>query len=138
MAKPRKSEITATFQSDIKTVWDTVTDNREYQWRSDLERIEMLDGGTAFVEYTPNGNSTKFTITKKDAYHEYEFNMENKMFHGVWTGKFFKTETGGTKIIFKETITIPNPAIRFVSYFLMNLKKIQNTYIADLKKKLGE
>ncbi|GKX65705.1 hypothetical protein [Inconstantimicrobium mannanitabidum] len=137
MGKARTSEVTAYFNSNINAVWDVVTNNKDCEWRSDIEKIEILNEGE-FIEYTGNGNSTKFIITKKKSYSEYEFNMENKMFTGSWTGHFSETENGGTKIIFKENILIKNPIIRVLSYFLMDLKKMQNTYILDLKKKLVE
>ena len=60
------------------------------------------------------------------------------MFTGFWTGTFSETEAGGTKIVFKENIFIKNPIIWFLSFFLMDLRKIQDTYISDLKKELGE
>lgn len=70
MGKARTSEVTAYFNSNIKSVW-----------------------------------------------------MENKMFTGFWTGYFLETETGGTKIIFKENILIKNSIIKILSYFFMDLKK---------------
>lgn len=138
MSKARISEVTAYFNSDIKSVWDVVTNTSDCKWRSDIERIEVLSDGKEFVEYTHGGNATKFMITKKNEHTQYEFNMENKMFNGFWSGYFSKTEDGGTKIIFKENIFIKNPIIRVISYFIMDLKKLQNTYISDLKKELGE
>ena len=45
----RKSSITAQFDSDIKKVWDVVTNNGDSSWRSDLSHIEELDGGKSFV-----------------------------------------------------------------------------------------
>lgn len=138
LGKARTSEITAYFESDIKSVWNVVTNNNDYEWRSDIKNIEILNDGKEFIEYTHSGNATKFIITKKDNYREYEFDMENKMFNGFWSGHFLEIGTGGTEIIFKETIFIKNPITKFFSYFLMDLKKMQNTYISDLKKKLGE
>lgn len=138
LGRARISEVTAYFNSNIKSVWNVVTDNSDCKWRSDIERIKIIDDGKAFIEYTHSGNATKFIITKKNEYSEYEFNMENKMFTGFWTGHFSKTETGGTKIVFRENIFIKNPIIKLLAYFLMDLKKMQNTYISDLKKKLGE
>lgn len=138
LGKARTSEITAYFKSDIKTVWQVITDNSNYKWRSDIEKIEIMSDGEEFIEYTHDGNATKFSITKKEQCRKYEFNMENKMFTGNWTGRFEKVEKGGTKIAFTENIFIKNPFIRLLSYFLMDLKKIQNTYITDLKKELGE
>ena len=138
LGKARVAEITAEFNSNIKAVWDTVTNNNEYSWRSDIERVEVYNDGKEFIEYTHNGIDTKFVITNKDEYSEYAFNIENKMFTGFWNGSFSETENGGTKIVFKENIFIKNPIIRVISYCFMDLKKIQNTYISDLRKKLGE
>lgn len=132
------SEITAEFDSAVKSVWDVVTDLQDTAWRSDIARIEVLNGGSQFIEYTSNGNTTKFTITKKNELSEYEFSMENKMFTGYWRGTFAETEAGGTRVIFTENILIRNPIVRLLSYLLMDLGKMQRTYIADLKKRLGE
>lgn len=138
LEKVRTSEVTAYFNSNIESVWNVVTNNSDCKWRSDVERIEILNDGKEFIEYAHGGSATKFTITKKNEQSEYEFNMENKMFTGFWTGHFSTTKTGGTRVSFRENIFIKNPIIRVLSYFLMDLKKIQNTYISDLKKKLGE
>ncbi|MBL4932027.1 MULTISPECIES: hypothetical protein [Clostridium] len=136
--RERKCEIIAYLKSDVKSVWDVVTNNRDFKWRSDIEGIEIFNEGKEFIEYNKKGTSTKFKITKKREFKEYEFNMENKMFTGFWTGYFFEVENGGTKIIFKENIFIKNPIIALLSYIFMNLNKIQGIYVSDLKKKLGE
>lgn len=81
---------------------------------------------------------TNSSIFKKNEYSEYEFNIENKRFTGFWTGYFSETETGGTKIVFTENIFIKNPIIKVLSYFFMDLRKMQKIYVSDLKKKLGE
>lgn len=36
------SNIHATFKCDIKKVWDIITSLKDYSWRSDLEKIEVL------------------------------------------------------------------------------------------------
>ena len=138
MKKARIVEVTAYFNSNISSVWNVVTNNSDYKWRSDIEKIELSNDKKEFIEYAHNGYSTKFIITKKNEHKEYEFNMENKLFTGFWTGHFSETETGGTKIVLKENIYIKNPIIKVLSYFVMDLKKFQNIYISDLKKKLGE
>ncbi|MDD4569680.1 MAG: DNA alkylation repair protein [Tepidanaerobacteraceae bacterium] len=78
----RKSEIVDEFTSDIQKVWNIVTNNEDYKWRSDLERIEISDKGRTFIEYTKNGFQTKFIITKKIECSRYEFKMENSGFKG--------------------------------------------------------
>lgn len=56
------SKIKATFLCDVKKAWNTVTSLYNYQWRSDLSRIEVLDE-KRFVEYTKEGYPTTFTVT---------------------------------------------------------------------------
>ena len=134
----RKSNITATFKANVSTVWDVVTNNEKYSWRSDLSKIEILGDGNKFIEHTKDGFTTYFTVTTKQEYERYEFDLENNNMKGHWIGIFTTTEDGGTKIDFTEEINIKNPFMEILSYLFMNLKKIQETYIMDLKKELGE
>lgn len=134
----RRAVITAVFKADVQTVWDVVTDNENAGWRSDLSNIEVLDHGDRFVEYTTAGASTLFTITVKEPLKRYEFDMENKNFSGHWAGIFSETEDGGTKIEFLEEIKMASTVMELFSYLVMSLKKMQEAYIYDLKKRLGE
>lgn len=134
----RKSNITASFKADIKTVWDIVTDNENNTWRSDLSKIEIIGGGDRFIEYTKEGYQTQFHITTKEPYERYEFDMENKNFKGHWVGVFTEIAGGGTQIDFTEELNIKNPLMEVLSYLFMNLKKIQEQYISDLRKALNE
>lgn len=45
------SNIKASFLSDIKKVWETVTSLEDYIWRSDLSKIEVVSE-KKFIEYT--------------------------------------------------------------------------------------
>lgn len=137
MKKCRVAEISAYFDTDVETVWDIVTNNHDYEWRSDISKIEISDDGSTFIEYNKDGNSTKFTITEKTKNKLYKFDMENKFFYGNWQGEFFE-DNGKTKIVFIENIYVKNPIIKILSYVFMNLKKIQIQYIEDLKRKLNE
>ncbi|MGX9758381.1 SRPBCC family protein [Clostridioides difficile] len=137
MKKCRVAEISAYFDTDVETVWDIVTNNHDYEWRSDISKIEISDDGSTFIEYNKDGNSTKFTITEKTKNKLYKFDMENKFFYGNWKGEFFE-DNGKTKIVFIENIYVKNPIIKILSYVFMNLKKIQIQYIEDLKRKLNE
>nr|UWI49849.1 hypothetical protein NZ312_17275 [Clostridioides difficile] len=137
MKKCRVSEITAFFDTDVETVWNIVTNNHDYRWRSDISKIEVSDDGSTFIEYNKDGNSTKFTVTEKTKNKLYKFNMENKFFYGNWQGEFFE-ENEKTKIVFIENIYVKNPIIKILSYLFMNLKKIQIQYVEDLKRKLNE
>ncbi|WP_406543189.1 hypothetical protein [Clostridium ljungdahlii] len=48
----KESTITTTFKSDIKKVWEVVTNNNKYEWRSDLSKIDVSEDGNSFTEYT--------------------------------------------------------------------------------------
>lgn len=134
----RESTIVATFLSDVQKVWDIVTTNNKYDWRSDLAKIEVADDQMSFTEYTKNGYCTNFTITKKKQYERYEFDMKNKHISGHWIGIFSRTSNGGTQIQFTEQIKFVNPMMQLISYVFMNIKKMQKNYVADLRKALGE
>jgi len=131
----KKSTITATFKADIKKVWEVVTNNNNYEWRSDLSKIDVSVDGNSFTEYTKDNFPTKFTITLKKPYERYEFDMANKNMNGHWIG-IFSPVNDGTQIEFIEEVCVNN--------FIMNLfvgsylKKQQSLYIADLKKELSE
>lgn len=82
------STVKAVFQTDVKSVWDIVTSLDNYSWRSDVEKIEVIDDNR-FIEYTSDGYATKFTVTAKEQFKRWEFDMENDNMKGHWTGIFF-------------------------------------------------
>ncbi len=59
------SNIKVAFQSDIQRVWEVVTSLENCAWRSDLSKIEIVNE-SQFVEYTKDGYSTTFTITRTE------------------------------------------------------------------------
>lgn len=124
------SKISADFHNDLHSVWDVVTSLENYQWRSDLSRIEVVNE-KQFIEYTKDGYATIFTITVSEPYERWEFDMENSNMVGHWTG-VFKGKGGQTEITFTEDVTpkkwIMKPFVR--GY----LKKQQKQYIDDLRK----
>ncbi len=134
----RRSEISAVLQADIHSVWDIVTDNSNFSWRSDLERIDVSEGGRRFTEFTKNGFSTDFTVTVKEECRRYEFDMENRNMTGHWTGIFERADNGGTVIHFTEELRMQNPLMELLSHLFMNIGKMQRIFVADLKKALGE
>lgn len=126
------SNIKATFPEDIQKVWETVTDVKNYTWRSDLSKTEILNK-KQFVEYTKEGYATTFTITTTEPYKRWEFDMENGNIKGHWTGIFAQKE-GKTEIEFTEDVTAKKIFMKpFVKTYL---KKQQSLFISDLKKAL--
>ena len=128
--------IRAEFQTSVETVWNVVTDNERYGWRSDLEKIELSEDKNMFTEISRGGIKTDFTITEKKPFERYAFDMKNKNMQGRWTGKFVRGGNGGCIIEFTENVTAFSPVLNlFVKSYL---KKQQKQYVKDLKKALGE
>ena len=127
------SSIKAAFPCDVKIVWETVTSLNKYTWRSDLCKIEILNE-KQFVEYTKEGFATTFTVTAREPYQRWEFDMDNDNIKGHWAGVF--TQKGGqTEIEFTEDVTAKKLLMKpFVKVYL---KKQQSQYILDLKKALS-
>lgn len=132
----KKSTIMGTFKTDIKKVWEVVTNNSKYEWRSDLSKIDISVDGNSFTEYTKDNFPTKFNITLKKPYERYEFDMTNKNMNGHWIGVFSTTNKNGTQIEFTEEVSVNSPIMNLFAG--LYLKKQQSLYIADLKKELGE
>lgn len=127
------SEIKAVFSASVQDVWDIVTSLENYQWRSDLGKIEKLNE-KQFVVYTKNGFSTTFTITVSQPYKRWKFDIENSNMKGHWTG-IFAEKDGQAEIIFTEDVTAKKVIMKpFIKAFL---KKQQTQYVSDLKKALN-
>ncbi len=126
------STIKAVFQSDIHRVWEVVTSLKNYLWRSDLSKIEIINE-KQFTEYTKDGFPTTFTITVTEPYKRWEFDMENRNMKGHWTGVFME-KGGSTEVDFTEEVTAKKNIMKpFVKLYL---KKQQELYVEDLRKAL--
>lgn len=127
------SNIKASISCDVKKAWDTVTSLNQYEWRSDLSKIEVINE-KQFIEYTKDGFATTFTITVSDPCKRWEFDMENSNMKGHWVGIFSEID-GQTEIDFTEDITAKKLILKpFLKVFL---KKQQELYVSDLKRALG-
>lgn len=128
------SNIKATFQYDIEKIWNIVTTFEDYSWRSDISRVEVLND-YEFIEYTKDGYATRFTVTAKQPWKRWEFDMENDNMKGHWTG-VFEYKEGVTTIDFTEDVKAKKIAMKpFVGIYL---KKQQSAFISDLEKALAD
>lgn len=128
-----QSNIKRKLDCDINTLWNIVTNNNSYEWRSDLSKIEIVDD-THFIEYAKNNYPTFFEITKKETLKEYRFNIENTNMKGTWIGKFTELEKEITELDFTEELKFENPILKVLGKFY--LKKQQERYMQDLEKEV--
>lgn len=126
------SKVTVHFPCPVEQVWYTVTDVTCTSWRSDLARVELLDGAY-FVEYTRSGYATNFTVTACEPPRFWAFTMENNNMSGSWEG-IFEAVAGGTQLICTETVTAKRWWMcPFVPGYL---KRQQKRYLNDLRREL--
>lgn len=121
--------------SNIEKGWSVITNLEDCSWRSDLDRIEVLEAGKRFVEYTKDGYPTTFTITLFDPPVRYEFDMENGNLSGHWRGSLTALPNG-TMVDFTEEIAVKRPFMRL--FAAIYLKGQQKRYFHDLKARLGK
>lgn len=130
-----RSNIKKEFNCDIQKLWNIITDNIKYKWRSDLSKIEIIDD-THFIEYAKNNYPTHFTITSKVNLKEYKFDIENSNIKGKWIGILKKLDNGNILLDFTEEIETNN----FIMKLLAKpyLKRGQKRYMRDLEKELKQ
>lgn len=127
--------IKARLHSDIQKVWDIITDNYNYAWRSDLNRVSVSEDGETFIEYAKNGFPTTFSVSLKQPCERYELDMSNANMSGHWIGEFSRSENR-THLKFTEEVFVQNPIKNLFAG--LYLKRRQTLYIKDLKRALGE
>lgn len=130
-----RSNIKKQFSCDKNKLWDIITDNSNYKWRTDLLKIEITDE-THFIEYTTNNFPTYFTVTAKEKLKEYKFDLENTNLKGKWIGIFKELPNGNLELDFTEEIEVKN----FIMKLLAKpyLKSQQKKYMKDLEKELNK
>ncbi len=130
-----KVNIKKEFNCDIDKLWNIITDNSNYYWRSDLSKIEVIDD-KHFIEYAKNNYPTYFTITSKKKLKEYKFDIENTNIKGSWTGLFKVLPNKNVELDFTEEIETN----KFIMKLLAKkyLKSQQRRYINDLERELNK
>lgn len=129
-----EANIKAIIPGELRKVWDFVLDIENYDtWRSDLGKTEIISE-KQFIEYTKDGYSTTFTVTKEDPYRRWEFDMENSNMKGHWIGVFID-KGNETEIDFTECVEAKK--IFMKPFVKLYLKKQQAKFVADMRKALG-
>lgn len=128
-----KANVKVTFLCPVEKVWNTVTDLKNYGWRSDIKKIRIV-GDRNFQEYTKEGIVTSFRVTNKKECELWEFVLENQNIKGKWTGRFYR-HGDNTTLDFTEEVRAKK---WFLKPFMGSyLRKQQRQYFIDLKKELG-
>ncbi|GGJ95757.1 SRPBCC family protein [Parabacteroides faecis] len=130
------------YNASPEKVYNALTNNADYGYRSDLEEIVIIeenDGIEVWDEIAKNGSVIRFRTAHKKPYSLYEFDIvRGNGFTGHWKGELKATSTGGTHFTSTETIRMKNPFLKVLSRLFFNLEKFMHTYQNDLRVKLSE
>ncbi len=132
--KTFESYVKETLPCNIELVWNTITNNEDYRWRSDISNIEIVNEKN-FIEYDIHNFATKFTITKKIETEEYQLDFDNQNLYGHWIGRFKPINEQNTEIELIEQITIKQKKALLIKAIV---KMRQKKYINDLKKEISK
>ena len=121
-----RSNIKKEFNCDKNKLWNIITDNANFAWRSDLSKIEIIDN-THFVEYTKKNFPTYFTIISKEKLKVYKFELKNENLKGKWIGIFKELPNGNIELDFTEEIEVNSFIMKMLAKFY--LKSQQNLLI---------
>lgn len=128
-----KSNIKKQFHCDKDKLWNIITDNTNYSWRSDLSKIDIVDD-KHFIEYTKNNYPAYFTITSKKKFKEYQFDLENTNIKGKWISIFKELPNGAIELDFTEEVEVNNFFVRL----LLAKPYLKSQQKRDLEKELNK
>lgn len=121
------------LQVNDKKVFDIITDNKNYKWRSDISKVEIIDE-QHFIEYDKNGFKTEFCITNIVPNERYEFDLKNENIVGHFIAEINKVNSNDIELRLTEQIEVKNIIMKL--FAKSYLKKQQENYVRDLKKVL--
>jgi len=138
----RSATLETVYKSSPEKVYNTLINNQDYNYRSDLKEIVILEKKgeiETWEEIAKNGIRIRFKTILKEPYSRYEFDIiEGNGFTGHWAAKLEETEDGGTLYTSTETVKIKNPFIKVMSYLFMDLTKFMESFQEDLRKKVDQ
>lgn len=126
------------YNSPIETVYNTVTNNKDWKYRTSIKdlRIIQTNGDIEIWDEISEGNTIRFETEKKIPFTFYSFKMDSKLFRGKWFAEFESIDNEKTRFTATESIEYKNPFIRVIGYAFMDLDKFMGIYQNELRNKL--
>ena len=142
LPKDHHAAKTMTVRAAPATVFGVITDfAKAAEWRSDLQRVEMLpnEGGAIMFREIGSQGPMTFRVEALEPPTRLVTRIADKSlpFGGTWTYDL-KPQGSGTELTITEDGEVYNPIFRFMSKFFFSQTATIEAYQASLKKKLGE
>ncbi len=123
-------------------VFAVITDfAKAAEWRSDLQRVEMLpnEGGAVMFREIGGQGPMTFRVEALEPPTRLVTRIADKSlpFGGTWTYEL-RPQGSGTELTITEDGEVYNPIFRFMSKFFFSQTATIEAYLASLKRRLGE
>jgi hypothetical protein len=134
----RLAKRTAKIKASPEIVFAKVTDISNQKWRSNVEKVEVVDltpGQEVWTEYPKKGPPIKFRTKGRIPLSRFEIEIiDNPQFGGHWVGTFAPVGIGETEIEFTEKVMVIGIIPKIMSYIFFDVDESVEVYLADLKK----
>jgi hypothetical protein len=130
------------FRPQPAALFGVVSDFAKYpEWRSGVTNVEVqgpVGVGAIVREHGPNGDIPyRIEVFEPPSKIVMRIADTSLSFGGTWTLEVFQNDSG-SELVITENGEVYNPIFRFLSKFFFSPSATIDTYMADLKKKLGE
>ena len=130
------------FRAKPADLFAIVSDFAKYpEWRTGVTRVDVegpLGTGAVIREHGPNGIIPfRIEVFEPPSKILTRIADSSLAFGGTWTFEVFSNDSG-SELVLTENGEIYNPIFRLLGKFFFSPYETIDTYMADLKKKLGE
>lgn len=129
------------YRAKPDQLWAVVTDFAKYpEWRTGVTRVDVTGGGAnpIVTEHGSNGVIPfKVELMQPPSKLVMRIADPDLSFGGTWTFEFAPQDSG-SELLVTENGEIYNPLFRVMSKLFISPTKTIETYLADLKRRLGE
>jgi hypothetical protein len=130
------------FRPKPAELFAIVSDFAKYpEWRTGVTRVDVegpVGTGTIIREHGPNGIIPyRIEVFEPPSKILTRIADSSLAFGGTWTFEVFQNDSG-SELVLTENGEIYNPIFRLLAKFFFSPYETIDTYMADLKKRLGE
>jgi hypothetical protein len=141
LPKAHEAWSSTSYRAKPEQVYAVVTDFAKYpEWRTGVTRMDITGGGTSplVTEHGSNGVIPyKLELMQPPSKIVMRIADPNLSFGGTWTFEIAPQDSG-SELLITENGEIYNPLFRVMSKLFFSPTKTIETYLADLKRRLGE
>jgi hypothetical protein len=135
MPATTRAERLVQFAAKPEQVHTRISDIRgQKEWRSDIGRVEVSGDGKRWTEYPDDGSTLAFRLVETRPASTFVIAYKSSLgFEGLWRAEL-EPEGNGTRGVFAEEVTIPNPFLRAIGRLASPPGQHLDLYLGDLRR----